>query len=171
MENLQYPIGQFDYREYTFHEVQVAIDALEVLPKLLKESVSAITEKQLDTPYRPNGWTARQVIHHMADSHTNMYVRVKLALTEENPRISPYEEQLWAGLSDYMLPIESSLQMIEAIHLKLVNVLKSLSEKDFEKMYFHPQNGNSVPVRNVIHLYKWHGLHHLEHIKLAMKNA
>ncbi|MEO8794912.1 MAG: YfiT family bacillithiol transferase, partial [Daejeonella sp.] len=117
------------------------------------------------TPYRPEGWTVRQVIHHLADSHMNAFIRFKLALTESNPTITPFDESLWADLPDgKKSPIDSSLKIIEGLHFRWTALLNSLSEDQFQRTYFHPDHGKKWTLENVLALYSWHSSHHLAHI-------
>jgi hypothetical protein len=122
-----------------------------------------LSDAQLDTPYREGGWTVRQVVHHIADSHANSYVRFKLALTEDWPTIKPYDEAAWARLADSRLPIDSSLVFVESLHARWVALLSSLSETDFERGYNHPESGRKTLSLALAH-YDWHSRHHTAHI-------
>ncbi|MDP4146555.1 MAG: putative metal-dependent hydrolase [Bacillota bacterium] len=160
----RFPIGQFQFDgEITNNVTKSWINEIEDLPGLLRDAVKDLDNEQLDTAYRPGGWTVRQVVHHLADSHMNAYVRFKLALTEENPVIKPYDEGKWAELPDYKLPIDISLSLLEALHKRWVKLLHSLSPADMEKTFMHPESGE-VPVGKNIGIYAWHGRHHLAHI-------
>ncbi|MEH7748645.1 putative metal-dependent hydrolase, partial [Neobacillus drentensis] len=139
------------------------INEIEGLPRLLRDALKDLNNEQLDTPYRSGGWTVRQVIHHLADSHMNAFVRFKLALTEENPVIKPYDETKWAELPDYKLPIDTSLLLLETLHQRWTNLLRSLTPADMEKTFIHPDSGE-VSVGENIGIYAWHGRHHLAHI-------
>jgi len=140
------------------------IQTLRLLPERLRTAVSGLGDEQLDTPYREAGWTLRQVVHHVADSHANSYVRFKLALTEDWPTIKPYDEAAWANLSDSRwLPVEISLSMIEALHIRWVALLESLSEEDFQRGFEHPQIGRQNLAKALAH-YDWHSRHHTAHI-------
>ena len=139
------------------------INQIENLPELLEDAVKDLNEEQLDTPYRSGGWTVRQVIHHLADSHMNAYVRFKLALTEETPVIKPYDEKKWAELSDYILPVDISLSLLKVLHIRWVKLLRSLSPTDVEKTFVHPDAGE-ISVGKNIGIYAWHSRHHLAHI-------
>ncbi|AZB41471.1 putative metal-dependent hydrolase [Bacillus sp. FJAT-42376] len=164
----KYPIGPFQHEGViTNEQVEKWIAQIEELPGLLRQAVGHLTDQQLDTPYRPGGWTVRQVVHHLADSHMNAFIRFKLAMTEERPLIKPYNEGAWARLSDSRLPVEPSLQLIEALHIRLVNVLRSLTHSDRKRVFVHPDSGEVSLGRN-IGLYAWHGRHHLAHIKSAI---
>lgn len=162
--DLKYPIGNFQFDgEITSSVIKDWINEIEDLPRLLRDAVKDLDDEQLDTPYRSGGWTVRQVIHHLADSHMNAYVRFKLALTEEKPVIKPYDETKWAELSDYKLPIDISLSLLEALHKRWTDLLRSLIPTDMEKTFIHPDSGE-VSVGKNIGIYAWHGRHHLAHI-------
>ena len=168
MDN-RYPIGTFKFEgEITKHIAEDWIHDIEELPSLLRDAVKDLDDEQLDTPYRTGGWTVRQVIHHLADSHMNAYIRFRLALTEDNPVIKPYNETEWAELSDYALPIDSSLSLLEALHKRWTVLLHSLSPADLEKTFRHPDSGEFT-VGQTIGSYSWHGRHHLAHITFLMK--
>jgi len=162
--DMKYPIGTFQFdNEITSSVTSVWINEIEDLPRLLRDAVKNLDNEQLDTAYRSGGWTVRQVIHHLADSHMNAYIRIKLALTEENPVIKPYSEAKWAELSDYNLPIDTSLLLLETLHQRWTNLLRSLTPTDMEKTFIHPDSGE-VSVGENIGIYAWHGKHHLAHI-------
>lgn len=162
--DLKYPIGNFQYDgEITDSVTSDWIKEIEILPGLLRDAVKDLDDEQLDTPYRSGGWTVRQVIHHLADSHMNAYIRFKLALTEKKPVIKPYDETGWAELSDYKLPIDISLSLLEALHKRWTDLLRSLIPADLEKTFIHPESGE-VTVGKNIGIYAWHGQHHLAHI-------
>jgi uncharacterized damage-inducible protein DinB len=140
------------------------MQTLRLLPVRLRAAVSGLSDAQLDTPYREGGWTARQVVHHVADSHANCYIRFKLALTEDWPTVKPYDEAAWANLADSRwLPVEVSLAMIEALHGRWVGLLESLSDEDFQKGFEHPELGRQN-LAKVLALYDWHSRHHTAHI-------
>ncbi len=160
----RYPIGQFQFDgEITISVIKNWIKDIEELPGLLREAVKDLNNEQLDTPYRSGGWTVRQVVHHLADSHMNAYVRFKLALTEEIPVIKPYAEEKWAELPDYTLPIDILLSLLEALHIRWTELLNSLSRDEMEKIFIHPDSGE-VSIGKNIGIYSWHGRHHLAHI-------
>jgi uncharacterized damage-inducible protein DinB len=162
-ENLRYPIGDFD--KLTIGETQRRghIEVIRLLPRALADSVHGLTESQLDTPYREGGWTLRQLIHHIADSHANAYIRIKLALTEDWPIIKPYEEAEWAKLVDSQLEVAVSLDLLTALHIRLTSLLKSLPDEAFKRGYTHPASGRQT-LEHVIALYSWHSRHHTAHI-------
>ncbi|AHG89101.1 DinB-like domain protein [Gemmatirosa kalamazoonensis] len=165
--DLRYPIGRFtppDAATATAATYARLIDEIERAPRELRAALEGLTDAQLDTPYRDGGWTVRQVAHHVPDSHLNAYVRFKLALTEDEPRIKPYEEAQWAELRDSRLPIAPSLALLDALHVRWVTVLRAIPVEDFERRaYDHPETGR-VPLRAALGLYAWHGRHHTAHI-------
>ncbi|MGI8787543.1 MAG: YfiT family bacillithiol transferase [Pyrinomonadaceae bacterium] len=170
-EDLSYPIGKFDKNfEVTPELKNQFIGEIEKLPANLKSAVEGLNDEQLDTPYRPEGWTVRQTVHHVADSHLNSYTRFKLALTEDVPMIRPYYEDRWAKLADSDLPIEHSLKIIEGLHARWTNLLNKMSDEDFQKKLIHPESGEWTLDKQLA-LYAWHGRHHTTHItKLRERN-
>jgi uncharacterized damage-inducible protein DinB len=163
-EDLRYPVGEFDKNiEITPEKRLEFIQTIKDLPEKLAEAVAGLSEEQLDTPYRPKGWTVRQTVHHVADSHINSLCRFKLAMTEENPTIRPYFEDRWAELADSRLPVEVSLKIIEGIHRRWVVLLESLTDEDFQKPLIHPESG-AWTVDGFLALYAWHSRHHTAHI-------
>ena len=168
--DLRYPIGKFQAPDKVTPEMRKSfIKDIEKTPKLLRKAVTGLSRKQLDTPYRTGGWTVRQVVHHLPDSHLNAYVRIKLALTEDEPTIKTYEEHKWAELKDtFNTPISVSLDLLEALHKRWVNLLNTLSESDFRKNYTHPEHG-LVNLDWVLSQYAWHGKHHTAHITSLKK--
>lgn len=159
--DLRYPIGPFKFEGTPTHvEITRLIDDIAEAPGRLRAAVQGLNEEQLDTPYRPDGWTVRQVIHHVPDSHLNSYCRFKLALTEDEPTIKPYREERWAELADSRAtPIEVSLALLESLHHRWVVLLKSLEPGDFQRAFQHPDIGLVTLAQNVS-LYAWHGRHH-----------
>ena len=168
--SLKYPIGDFEYgKKYSKSDTRSHIKVLEKLPQRLKSLTSKLSDAQLDTPYRPNGWTVRQVVHHIADSHINMFTRVRFALTEDNPPIKGYDEAAWALLPDHFLPIEPSLQIIAGVHKRMVVLFKSLDKTNLKKTYFHAGYKKTFEIQEVIAMYAWHSEHHFQHIIQALK--
>ena len=163
--DLRYPVGPFKFEGTLSPEQrQALIDEIAVTPEKMRAAVSGLSEEQLDTPYRPDGWTVRQVVHHVPDSHLNSYCRFKLALTEEHPTIRAYDENLWAHTDDALrAPVEISLDLLEALHRRWVLFLRSFDDKDFERTFHHPELG-TVSVDKNVALYAWHGRHHVAHI-------
>lgn len=171
MDTHIYPVGKFEYgKTYTTTVNQHHIHELEIFPKQLKEIVSQLSEEHLKKSYRPGGWNAQQIVHHIADSHMNAYIRVKLSLTENAPIIKPYKQDLWANLEDSIkLPVDCSVQLIENIHCRLVFLLKSLDEADLQKKYIHPEYNREFKLDELLALYAWHGKHHAGHLSVIIK--
>ena len=163
--DLRYPVGPFEpVSTLTPDERRAAIDAIAEVPARLRAAVANLTDGQLDTPYRPGGWTVRQLVHHVADSHMNALMRFKLALTEDAPTVKTYEEGLWAELADTKTPpIDSSLAIIDNLHKRWVILLRSLEPAQFERKFRHPQWGLGT-VDFLLAQYAWHGKHHVAHI-------
>ena len=166
LDQLRYPIGKFSFNENADEKaVKQWIAAIEQHPSQLRSAVKGLNDTQLNTPYRDGGWTLRQVVHHLADSHLNAYCRVKLALTEDHPTIKPYEEKSWAEMDDAKnLPVEVSLSILEALHKRWAYMLNKIDSKDYEKSVFHPESKREMSVKFLINLYSWHGKHHTAHI-------
>lgn len=159
-----YPIGHYQYDgQITANIIDKWIQDIEELPVLLQNAVKDLNDNQLDTPYRMGGWTIRQVVHHVADSHLNAYGRFKLALTEDQPIIKPYDQEKWAELPDSTLPVTISLSLLDALHKRWVTLLRTLTPSELEKTFIHPESGE-VSVGKNIGIYSWHGRHHLAHI-------
>jgi hypothetical protein len=162
--DLQYPVGTFQWPgSLTGGERKALIDEIEATPGKVRSAVAGLSDAQLDTPYRPGGWTPRQVVHHMADSHMNSYIRTKLALTESGPAIKPYDQDRWVMLPDSALPVEVSLKILDGLHRRWVVLLRALSEEDFARTFVHPELGPMILDKNIA-LYAWHGRHHTAHI-------
>lgn len=157
----RFPIGKFDPNAAGTRED--SIQAIKDLPVNLANAVNGLDDEQLDTPYREGGWTLRQTVHHVADSHINSLCRFKLALTEENPTIRPYYEARWAELTDSSLPVDISLKIIEGIHSRWAALLESMSDEDFTRRLQHPESGEWA-LENMLAMYAWHSRHHTAHI-------
>jgi len=169
-DELKYPIGKFTVPvSYTNDDIHHWVNDIKVMPGKLRHTIMKLNDTQLDTPYRPGGWTIRQVVHHMADSHMNSLIRFKWALTEEKPVIKAYEQANWALLPDYRLPVESSLKMLDGIHQHLVALFESFSEDDWSRTFIHPETGAIISLKRNLALYAWHGKHHLAHITNTIK--
>ena len=167
IEQLKYPIGKFKLPEnITSDSISEWISVIDLFPEKLKHEVENLNTSQLNTAYRPGGWTVKQLVHHLADSHINSYVRLKLTLTEDEPTIKPYFEDRWAKLIDSeVIPVEESLNILSSLHKRWVAILKSLSEQDWQtKKYYHPESKRYVPLTEYGALYCWHCNHHLLHI-------
>ncbi|MCW3070930.1 MAG: putative metal-dependent hydrolase [Bacteroidetes bacterium] len=171
MEHLKYPYGRFEYgKTYSKSDTERHIAAIAALPEQLNALAAALSNEQLEKSYRPGGWNARQIIHHIADSHSNALIRVKLALTENSPVIKPYDQDAWSELEDAThAPIASSLKMVEAIHERWIYVLKAMSESDFSKKYIHPEYKREFRLDEFIVLYAWHGKQHCGHLQLILE--
>ncbi len=165
MSDFSYPIGQFVRNYETTDEARRArLGTIRDLPNAVAAAIAGLSEEQLDMPYRPAGWTVRQTVHHIADSHANSLIRFKLALTEdEPPTIKPYYEDRWAELADSKLPVDISLKMIEAIHTRWAALLNSMTDADFQKKFIHPETGEWT-LEGALALYAWHSKHHTAHI-------
>jgi hypothetical protein len=165
LDDLRYPIGPFNPPASSLAGIRAAhIETLRQLPDRLRVAVAGLNDAQLDTPYREGGWTVRQVVHHLGDSHANAYIRFKLALTEDWPTIKPYDEAAWERLPDSRaLPAESSLVFVEALHGNWVALLEKLTDEDFRKGYVHPERGRQS-LTDALALYDWHSRHHTAHI-------
>lgn len=164
-QDLRYPIGPSDKSTpLAPGERAQRIDAIAAAPAQLRLAVAGLSDDQLDTPYRPGGWTVRQTVHHVADSHMNGLIRVKLALTEDNPTIKPYDEKAWAELHDVRhLPIDVSLKLVEALHERLVHLLRAVPQGWFKRAVVHPESG-PMTIDTLVSIYGWHGRHHVAHI-------
>ena len=165
MNDPRYPIGRYERRDLLTAEERAAmIEQIAASPAKMREAVAGLTPQQLETPYREGGWTLRQVVHHVPDSHMNSYVRFKLALTETTPTIRPYDEARWAELADSRdTPPETSMALLESLHDRWVRLLRSMSADDFQRTLNHPENG-LMTLDAMLALYAWHGRHHVAHI-------
>ena len=165
MQDLRYPIGPCPSKPVlTPDERRAAIDAIAQTPDRLKAAIAGLSPEQLDTPYRPGGWTVREVIHHLPESHMNSYVRFKLALTENEPTIKPYDQALWAKTAEVQqTPIEVSLTLLDALHKRWVILLRGMRPEEFSRRLVHPERG-TMTLDDVLTTYSWHGQHHVAHI-------
>ncbi|HYI07758.1 MAG TPA: putative metal-dependent hydrolase [Thermoanaerobaculia bacterium] len=166
MNDLRYPVGPFQRRdELNPDERRAMIDTIAAAPARMREAVAGLSEEQLDTPYRDGGWTVRQVVHHVPDSHLNAYCRLKLALTESEPTIRPYDESLWAELADSRnTPTEVSLTLLESLHARWVGLLRSMTNEDFRRTFRHPEHQGTPTLDWLLAMYAWHSRHHVAHI-------
>ena len=167
----RYPIGKFARpKSLDARQLRGCIATLAALPENLRAAVYGLNETQTDSPYREGGWTVRQLVHHVADSHMNAYVRTRLALTEDWPPIKPYNEKLWAELPDAKaLPVDVSLELLDTLHRRWVALLNALSEEDWKRGYVHPESGEQT-LEQVVALYDWHSRHHVAHITSLRKS-
>lgn len=166
MEDLRYPIGRFSYEgPLTAGGRDTCIARIAAAPASLRAAVYGLSDVRLETPYRPGGWTVRQVVHHLPDSHLNAYTRIRLALTEETPTIRPYEEALWAELPDARsAPVDISLGLLDALHLRWVLLLRHLGADDWSRSFTHPEHRRNMTLDELLAMYAWHGEHHVAHI-------
>lgn len=169
--NFQYPIGKASEQSYFERSVddpeakRIFLSDIVNLPNLLENSILNLDEEQLNTPYRDGGWTIKQVVHHVADSHANAYIRFKLGLTEDNPTIKPYEEAAWANLDDSKnVPINVSLTWLHAMHIRLYETIKNLTKEEWERTVLHPEQKKEISLWDLLKTYSWHGKHHTAHI-------
>ncbi len=170
MEHLKHPIGKFQKPGQITHSmIQNWITEIEILPAEVSALVENLPAKQLDLTYRPGGWTIRQIVHHIFDSHINAYIRFKWTLTENQPTIKPYFEDLWAELEDTKnTPVGVSLRLLEGLHQRWSILIKSLTDEQLKRRFFHPESGRVFQLDEMIGIYAWHGKHHLAHIRLAL---
>ncbi len=165
MEDIRYPIGKFITQEnYTSKEITANIERIDALPAKLEAEIQHLDDQQLDTPYREAGWTVRQVVHHLADSHLHAYVRTKWTLTENQPVIKAYLEKLWAETSETKSPPAMSIAFLHALHAKWSILLKSTELSDLDRIFIHPESKKQITLKTLIATYAWHGEHHLAHI-------
>ena len=167
----RYPVGKFVMEsDVTPAKREAAIAEIDATPAKLRAAVSGLDDTQLDTPYREGGWTIRQVAHHVPDSHLNAYIRLKLALTETEPTIKPYEEQHWAELADSKtMPIAVSLDLLDALHKRWMVVVRSMKDTDFARTFVHPAFPKPMTLDTILFMYAWHGRHHVAHVTEVRK--
>lgn len=167
LERLKFPIGKFVPPDnITPQNIQEWIKEIEKMPATLSAVLDGLSDKVLDTPYRPDGWTVRQVVHHLADSHINSYIRFRWTLTEDRPEIKAYNQVAWANLPDALHgDIQLSIRLLDAVHNRWVALLNAMTAADFEKSYIHPESKSEFKLSRVVGLYAWHGNHHIAHIK------
>jgi len=169
--DLRFPIGKRVPPAAFTPELRASnLKIIDETPGKLRKAVAGLTAAQLDTPYRPGGWTVRQLVHHLADSHMNAYIRTRLTLTEENPPVKPYDEAKWAELADKTMPIDGSLNIIDAVHARWMCILESLSADEFSRTMFHPEHGK-ISLDSLLAIYAWHGPHHTAHVTELRKRS
>ena len=165
MDDLSYPIGKYIEQPFSQRKLMEWLLDIEVLPKALEYSITNLDAAQLEEPYRPDGWNSREVVHHVADSHINAFMRFKLALTEDNPTIKPYNQQAFTELSDVKnIPINVSLTLLHALHARMLEVLKNIKDDEWTRTVVHPEYGKQMSVWYLLGQYAWHGKHHTAHI-------
>jgi hypothetical protein len=162
--DLRYPIGKYEAQPFNVALKQEWLADIRFLPEALEAAIINLDEAQIETPYREGGWTIRQVVHHVADSHMNAFCRFKLGLTEENPAIRPYEEKRWAELQDSQLPVNISLTLLHALHRRWIAVLESINDDQWDRTIFHPEHKKTMTLWFLLGMYAWHGRHHAAHI-------
>ncbi len=171
-ESLRYPIGKFTPQEaYTKQELEQCIQRIETLPARVESVIKKFSVKNFDAAYRDGGWSARQVLHHVSDSHMNAYIRFKWALTESTPVIKAYNEKLWAETPEVKLDPTISLNLLKALHIKWIALLKSLTTEDLQKEYIHPETKKLVRLDRLVAMYAWHGDHHLGHLEIVARKS
>ena len=171
LEELKYPIGRFHFEVPTQEQLDEWIDTIETLPEEIKKLVNSLSYEDLESQYRPDGWNIKQVVHHLADSHMNSFIRFKLTLTEDNPTLRPYNEGEWAKTDDASSEdIADSLELLTGLHKRWVTLLKSLQPEEMNRTFVHPEYSNQYNLKWLLCLYNWHCKHHLAHIKLAIDN-
>lgn len=167
-DTLRYPVGKFSPQDsYSPEEVKANIRRIESLPAKVEAAIRNFSEAQLDTPYRVGGWTVRQVIHHLADSHMNAYIRIKWTLTENTPTIKAYDEKAWAQTPEVKLDPSISINLLKSLHIKWASLLTELKSDDLSKEFIHPETKKHNFISRIIAMYAWHGEHHLGHINLV----
>jgi uncharacterized damage-inducible protein DinB len=165
-EDIRYPTGKFLQQPFSQKQKEEWLLDIKFLPAELELAVQDLDEYQLHTEYREGGWTVHQLVHHIADSHMNAYMRIKLGLTEDNPAIKPYDQDAWAQLNDTKtLPINVSLTLLHALHQRFYAMIKDLGDDDWERTVFHPEHKKKISVWELLGIYAWHGKHHVAHIK------
>ncbi len=170
MTALQYPIGKYIEQPFSDAQLKEWLLDIEHLPKALEYAITNLDADQLEVPYRPDGWNSREVVHHVADSHINAFMRFKLALTEDNPTIKPYDENAFTTLADYKnIPINVSLTLLYALHARMLAVLKHVEDAEWQRTVIHPQYGKQMSVWYLLGQYAWHGKHHTAHINNLRK--
>ena len=167
----KYPIGKYEAQPFSVSQKKKWLADIQFLPNELEQAIENLDEAQLHTPYRDGGWTVHQLVHHLADSHMNSFIRFKLALTEENPTIKPYEENAWSETADVTKePINVSITLLYALHKRWLTLLQNMTDADFEKTLFNPQRRGQLTLWEMLGIYAWHGKHHVAHIKTLKEN-
>ena len=173
MEDPRYPIGKYEAQPYSEKQLEEWLNDIKFLPQHLENSILNLDDAHLNTPYRDGGWTVKQLVHHVADSHMNAYIRFKLALTEDNPVIKTYREELWAEMADTRnLPVNISLTLLHALHSRWYEILKNISVEDYQRTVFHPEHKKEMTLWFLLGMYAWHSRHHVAHVtELRKKQA
>lgn len=164
-DELKFPIGKFEPKPFSQEQKEKWLADIQFLPNELELAIQNLDHHQLDTPYREGGWRVQQLVHHVADSHMNAYVRFKLGLTEDNPPIKPYEEGEWAKLDDIdAIPVNVSITLLFALHQRWVATIKNLTDAQWQRTVYHPEHKKEIPLWHLLGMYSWHGRHHVRHI-------
>ena len=167
MEQLQYPIGKYIEQPFSHKQLEQWLLDIQTLPMHVENAILNVDEADLETPYRPGGWTKKEVVHHIADSHMNAYIRFKLGLTENNPTIKPYDENAWAQLPDTKnLPINLSITLLFSLHIRWYEILKNMTDEEWNRTVFHPEHQKQITLWYLLGMYAWHGKHHVGHLKI-----
>ena len=170
LDHLRYPIGKWTRPDtFDFTKVSEQITVIGNFPEKMKKETAELSDQLFDTPYRNEGWTVRQVVHHCADSHMNAFIRFKLALTENRPTIKPYDEGKWAELADAKLPVHVSLQLLEALHVRWCMLMTFMNDEQWNAGFIHPEHGRELKLFQTVSLYAWHCEHHLGHVKIVTR--
>jgi uncharacterized damage-inducible protein DinB len=162
--DLRYPIGKYEPQPFSQEQKEKWLLDIKFLPEELERALLNLDASQLETPYREGGWTVQQLVHHVADSHMNAYTRFKLGLSEDNPTIKPYDEKAWAHFADNALPVNVSITLLHALHLRWYTALMQVADEDWERTVVHPEHGRLMSLWLLLGLYAWHGKHHTAHI-------
>lgn len=172
MDQLKYPVGKYEPQPFSEQLLGKWLPDIQTLPMHVEHAIQNLDEAQLDLTYRPGGWTLKQVVHHIADSHMNAYIRFKLALTENNPVIKPYDEAAWAEMDDTKnLPINISITLLFSLHMRWHEILKNISEAQWQRTVFHPEHKKEMTLWYLLGMYAWHGRHHVAHLRLPFNNG
>lgn len=165
MQSLQYPIGKYVEKPFSDTQLKEWLLDIQSMPMQMEQAISDLDETQLNTPYREGGWTIKQVVHHVADSHMNAYIRFKLGLTEVKPQIKPYEEKEWAKMADTAnLPVNISITLLHALHIRWTEILRNMTPQDFNREVYHPEHKTHLTLWYLLGMYAWHSRHHVAHI-------
>jgi len=170
MDNLSYPIGKYEPQPFSEKQLKEWINDIRYLPQHIENALLNLDAAQIDTPYRPDGWTVKQLVHHVADSHMNAYIRFKLGLTEDTPTIKPYEQDEWVKLKDTEnLPVNLSITLLHALHARWVEVLNNVAANDWNRKVVHPEHNREMSLWFLLGMYAWHSKHHTAHITALRK--
>ena len=168
MEYLQYPIGKYIEQPFSDKQLKEWLLDIQTLPMHVEHAIQNLDEAELDASYRPGGWTLKQVVHHIADSHMNAYIRFKLGLSEDNPTIKPYDENAWAQMIDTQnLPINISITLLFSLHMRLHEILKNMKVEEWNRTIFHPEHQKQMTLWYLLGMYAWHGRHHVAHLMIG----